>query len=62
MGVPPGRCAVVEDSVSGMTAGLAAEMAVFAFAGGVTSEVQLSLDGVVVFDDMRVLPELLRAD
>jgi len=31
MGVPPGRCAVVEDSVSGMTAGLAAEMAVFAF-------------------------------
>ena len=35
MGVGPGRCAVVEDSVAGVTAGLAAEMTVFAFAGGV---------------------------
>ena len=36
MGVSPERCAVVEDSVSGVTAGVAAGMAVFAFAGGVT--------------------------
>jgi HAD superfamily hydrolase (TIGR01509 family) len=59
MGVPPARCAVVEDSVSGVAAGLAARMAVFAFAGGVTGRPQLSLDGAVVFDDMRDLPEAL---
>jgi HAD superfamily hydrolase (TIGR01509 family) len=61
MGVPPGRCAVVEDSVSGVLAGLAARMAVFAFAGGVTSESQLSLDGAVIFGDMRALPGALLA-
>jgi HAD superfamily hydrolase (TIGR01509 family) len=59
MGVLPGRCAVVEDSISGVTAGLAAGMAVFAYAGGVTSASQLSLEGAVVFDDMRDLPEVL---
>jgi HAD superfamily hydrolase (TIGR01509 family) len=59
MGVAPGRCAVVEDSVSGVTAGLAAGMVVFAFAGGVTSAAALTLDSAVVFDDMRALPGLL---
>ena len=59
MGVPPGRCAVIEDSVSGVRAGLASGMAVFAFAGGVTSASQLALNGTVVFDDMRSLPGLL---
>jgi HAD superfamily hydrolase (TIGR01509 family) len=59
MGVSSMRCAVIEDSVSGVTAGLAAQMAVFAFAGGVTTETQLALDGAVVFDDMAVLPRLL---
>jgi HAD superfamily hydrolase (TIGR01509 family) len=61
MGVAPGRCAVVEDSLSGVTAGLAAGMAVFAFSGGVTGADQLARDGVVVFDDMRDLPLLLAA-
>jgi len=61
MGVLPARCAVVEDSISGVTAGLAAEMAVFAFAGGVSSRSQLSIGGAVVFDDMRELPGLLAA-
>jgi HAD superfamily hydrolase (TIGR01509 family) len=60
MGVPPGRCAVIEDSISGVQAGLAADMAVFAFAGGVTSAAQLSVGAAVVFDDMRQLPGLLR--
>jgi HAD superfamily hydrolase (TIGR01509 family) len=59
MGVPPDRCAVVEDSVSGVSAALAAEMAVFAFAGGVTPAGSLSLGSAVVFDDMRALPGLL---
>jgi len=61
MDVPPPRCAVVEDSVSGVRAGLAAGMRVFAFAGGVTHASKLSLDGVVVFDDMLELPDLLEA-
>jgi HAD superfamily hydrolase (TIGR01509 family) len=60
MGAPPGRCAVVEDSVSGVTAGLAAGMGVFAFAGGVTGSEALSIQGAVVFDDMRELPAALR--
>ena len=59
MGVPPSRCAVIEDSVSGVTAGLAALMTVLAFAGGVTSASHLSLEGAIVFDDMRELPQLL---
>jgi len=59
MGVPPERCAVIEDSVSGVEAGLAAGMTVFAFSGGVTSAQQLGRDDVTVFESMRQLPELL---
>jgi HAD superfamily hydrolase (TIGR01509 family) len=59
MGVPPVRCAVIEDSVSGVEAGLAAGMTVFAFSGGVTSADKLERDGVVLFDAMHRLPALL---
>jgi HAD superfamily hydrolase (TIGR01509 family) len=59
MGTRPQRCAVIEDSMSGVAAGVAAGMDVFAFAGGVTSASKLSRDGVVVFDAMRDLPRLL---
>jgi HAD superfamily hydrolase (TIGR01509 family) len=59
MGTPPNRCAVVEDSVSGVTAALAAQMTAFAFAGGVTAASDLSLDGALVFEDMAALPGLL---
>ncbi len=62
MGVSANRCAVVEDSISGVTAGLASRMAVFAFSGGVTSASQLSLEGALVFDDKRARPDLLLAD
>ncbi len=59
MGASPERCAVIEDSVSGVTAGLAAGMTVFAFAGGVTGVDLLSIGDAVVFDDMRKLPAVL---
>src|ERR1700688_1131115 len=59
MGVEPERCAVIEDSVSGVEAGLAAGMSVFAFSGGVTSADRLRRDGVVLFDAMHQLPALL---
>jgi HAD superfamily hydrolase (TIGR01509 family) len=59
MGVPPDRCAVIEDSVSGVEAGLAAGMSVFAFSGGVTSAQKLQRQYVTVFESMHLLPELL---
>ncbi len=61
MGVAPDRCAVIEDSVSGVEAGVAAGMTVFAYCGGVTDAPQLEREGVVLFDAMHQLPELLKA-
>jgi HAD superfamily hydrolase (TIGR01509 family) len=58
-GAAPNRCAVIEDSVNGVLAGLAAGMTVFAFAGSVTGATELTLDGVTVFHEMRELPALL---
>lgn len=59
MGVPSDCCAVIEDSVSGVEAGLAAGMTVFAFSGGVTNAERLERDGVVLFDSMHLLPHLI---
>ena len=59
MSVAPERCAVIEDSVSGVEAGLAAGMTVFAFTGSVTSVQNLEPYDVVLFDAMQQLPELL---
>jgi HAD superfamily hydrolase (TIGR01509 family) len=59
MGVAPERCAVIEDSVSGVEAGVAAGMCVFAFSGGVTSAQKLQRDGVSLFSTMHLLPGML---
>jgi HAD superfamily hydrolase (TIGR01509 family) len=59
MGFRPDHCAVVEDSLSGVNAALAAGMRVFAFAGGVTSASKLSLEGASVFGHMSELPSML---
>jgi len=59
MGAAPDRCAVIEDSVSGVEAGVAAGMTVFAYSGGVTSAAQLERDEVVLFDSMHLLADLL---
>lgn len=61
LGAEPSRCAVVEDSVYGVEAALAAGMLPFAYAGGVTPAERLSRPGAVVFTDMRQLPDLLEA-
>ncbi len=58
-GTAPAACAVVEDSVSGVEAGIAASMAVFAFAGGVTPADRLARPGATVFHEMAELPVLL---
>jgi HAD superfamily hydrolase (TIGR01509 family) len=62
MGVDPARCVVVEDSIYGVQATLAAGMTAFGYAGGVTAEERLAGVGgnVVTFDDMRALPALVR--
>ena len=59
MGVDPARCVVVEDSRPGVEAALAAGMAPLAYAGGVTPRTRLEGDGVVVFEHMDELPDLL---
>ncbi|MFE4176162.1 HAD family hydrolase [Streptomyces sp. NPDC056909] len=59
MGVPPDRCAVVEDSAYGAAAARAAGMRVFAYCAGLTPAERLAGPGTVVFDDMRRLPELI---
>ncbi len=59
LGAEPSRCAVVEDSVVGVDAALAAGMHAFAYAGGVTPARRLARPGAVVFTDMRKLSGLL---
>jgi HAD superfamily hydrolase (TIGR01509 family) len=60
MRAAPALSAVIEDSAFGVDAAIAAGMQAFAYAGGVTAADRLSRPGVVVFEDMRELPGLLR--
>ena len=59
MGADPARCAVVEDSVLGVQAGVAAGMRVFAYTGTVGAPALERAGAHRVFDDMSALPELL---
>ncbi|MFH9722660.1 HAD family hydrolase [Streptomyces sp. NPDC017254] len=61
IGVPPERCAVVEDSPYGVRAARSAGMRAFGYTGGLTRPDRLTGPRTVVFDDMRGLPELLGA-
>lgn len=64
MGVSPDRCVVIEDSIPGVTAGVAAGMTVFGYHGGshcsaATAEALRAVGAHLVFDDMRQLPDLM---
>jgi HAD superfamily hydrolase (TIGR01509 family) len=61
MGFEPSQCVVVEDSRPGVQAARAANMNALAFAGGLTPAHALKGPRVIVFDDMRHLPNLLAA-
>lgn len=58
LGVDPARCAVIEDSLPGVEAAVAAGMRAFGFAARAPSP-RLAAAGAVVFDDMHRLPDLL---
>jgi HAD superfamily hydrolase (TIGR01509 family) len=58
-GVDPRRCAVVEDSPIGVEAGVAAGMTVFGYAKLMKADRLAAAGASVIFDDMRVLPQLL---
>lgn len=61
LGYAPSYCVVVEDSVAGVQAALAADMNVIAYAGGVTPRKQLETFGVSTIDHMSELPQCLEA-
>ena len=58
LGVDPRECAVVEDSLPGVQAGLAAQMSVFAYL--VEPSTEPPRNGVRRFDSMTELPTLLQ--
>lgn len=59
MGVPPEGCVVVEDSVYGVRAAVAAGMTAYGFAGGLTPADALAAEGALVFQEMTELVDVL---
>ncbi len=59
MGATPSECVVVEDSVYGVRAGVAAGMTVHGFAGGLTDAEALTAAGATTFDRMTDLVPVL---
>lgn len=60
LGVDPARCAVVEDTPTGTTAGVAAGMTVFGYCAFNAPEKLFAAGAVACFNDMRNLPLLVR--
>ena len=59
MGIEPRRCAVIEDSINGVRAAVAAGMTCYGFAGGLSERNDLADAGALVFDTMDELRRVL---
>ena len=63
LGAEPSRCAVIEDTPTGVAAGVAAGMTVFGYVGGNAASIPvLKKAGAAVFDRMAALPALLLSE
>jgi HAD superfamily hydrolase (TIGR01509 family) len=61
LGVAPARCAVVEDTPTGVRAAVAAGMRAFGFAANTPAHRLMDAGANCIFSDMTQLPELLHA-
>ncbi len=61
MGYLPNQCAVIEDSIPGVQAGIAAGMTVFGYTASQGADSLIQAGANFVFDDMRNLPDLLES-
>ncbi|HTD04374.1 HAD family phosphatase [Undibacterium sp.] len=59
MGVAPARCVVIEDTPTGVAAGVAAGMTVYGYAGIADPRLLLAAGATCVFSDMQALPGLV---
>jgi len=59
LGVKPEACVVIEDSLPGVQAGIAAGMRVYAYTPDGDPQL-LAQEGAITFDSMRSLPDYLR--
>ena len=59
LGYAPSDCVVVEDSLAGVQAALAANMKVIAYSGGIFPRGLINGNGVTIIDDMLDLPHTL---
>jgi len=62
MGMEPNRCVVIEDSINGCHAAIAAGTTCYGFAGGLSSRDDLRATGAIVFDTMVELRTMLLGD
>jgi HAD superfamily hydrolase (TIGR01509 family) len=62
MNVDPTRSVVIEDSINGIQAAIAAGMTCYGFAGGLSPREDLRSTGAIVFDTMAELRDILLSD
>jgi HAD superfamily hydrolase (TIGR01509 family) len=60
MGIAPSRCVAIEDTPTGVTAGVAAGMTVFGYAERMDAQLLLDAGAVRTFSDMAQLPQMVQ--